>query len=288
MSTSGFHPSYSRAPSDALKALLRPTGFLAPLLQLQKRSVAGLPLDVHLRRHDEVHVYCGLTRILKARRNRNGFVSVSAHQAYSHQDCAKAILRVWSIAEGQEFERDLDAYVSQVWVHERHTGRERFIQATWSRIEEPWTPFDREAVLGYSTKLESNKARKFRSVDRARLELVAIAEHQQDSMEQNETWAMPGVAGREVDQLAVDAEGRLVLIELKSSSATPSAVYYSPFQLLQYIWEWHSALPSVLVQLQQLIDARAEFGLTVGSISRLSGGLPGRSLFRSQDRERAV
>ena len=152
-------------------------------------------------------------------------------------------------------------------------GREGFIQAAWSRIEELWAPFDREAVLEYRTKLESSKAREFRSVDQARCELEAIAEPQQNSLGQKETWAMPGVGGREVDQLAVDTEGRLMLIELKSSSATPSAVYYSPFQLLQYIWEWHNALPSVLVQLQQLIDARAELDLTDSDIPRLSGGL---------------
>ena len=273
MSTSGLHPSYSRGPSDALKALLSPNGFLAPIVELQNRTVAGLPLDAHLRRHDEVHVYCGLTRILRARRNGNGTVSISAHQAYSHQDCAEAILRRWNTAEVQEFKTALDRYVHQVEVPPRHTSREGFIQAAWSRIEEPWTPFDREAVLEYRTRQESSKAREFQSIDQARCELEAIAESQQKSSGQSEAWAMPGTAGREVDQLAVDAEGRLVLIELKSASATPSAVYYSPFQLLQYIWEWHNALPSVLVQLQELIDARAELGLSHGSGPRLTGDL---------------
>ena len=273
MTTGGIHPSYSRAPSDALKALLRPTEFLAPFLELPGKTDPGLPLDVHFRRHDEVHVYCGLTRILRARRNRNGSVSVSAHQAYRQQSCAEAILRRWNFAEAQEFKMALDAYVSQIKVDERHTGREGFIQAAWSRIDEPWTPFDREAVLEYRTRQESTKAREFQTVDQARCALEAIAKSPQKSSGQFEPWAMPGVAGREVDQLAVDAEGRLVLIELKSASATPSAVYYSPIQLLQYIWEWHNALPSVLVQLQQLIDARAELGLTDGETPRLSGGL---------------
>ena len=273
MSVDRLRPSYDRAPSKKLEALLSPTGFLAPLVELKERCVAGLPLDVHLRRHDEVHVYCGLTRILKARLHRNGTVSISAHQAYRCQACAGAILRRWNTAEVQEFKMALDVYVSQLQVHERHTDREGPIQAAWSRIEAPWTPFDREAVLEYQTRQESSEARKFQSVDHARCKLEAIAKSQQKSSGRSETWAMPGVAGREVDQLAVDAEGRLVLIELKSASANPSAVYYSPFQLLQYVWEWHHALPLVLVQLQELIDVRARLGMTNISAPRLTGGL---------------
>ena len=243
------------------------------MVELQGKTVAGLPLDVHLRRRDEVHVYCGLTRILRARLNRNDTASMSAHQAYSDQACAGAILRRWNTAEVQQFRMALDVYVSQLQVHERHTGREGFIQAAWSRIEEPWTPFDREAVLEYQTRQESREARKFHSVDQARSELEAIAESHQKSSGQSEAWAMPGAAGREVDQLAIDAEGRLVLIELKSASATPSAVYYSPFQLLQYLWEWRHALHSVLAQLQELIDVRARLGMTNISAPRLTGGL---------------
>ena len=273
MSTARLHPSYSRAPSDKLEPLLSPTGFLAPVIELQGKTAVGLPLDVHLRRHDEVHVYCGLTRILRVRLNRNGTVSISANQAYSAQDCAKAILRQWNTAEAQDFRMALDSYVSQPQVHERHTGREGTIQAAWSRIEDPWVPFDREAVLEYQTRQESREARKFQSVDQARSELEAIAESQQKSSGRSEAWAMPGVAGREVDQLAVDAEGRLVLIELKSASATPSAVYYSPFQLLQYLWEWSQALQPALPQLQELIDARARLGLTPVPAPRLTGGL---------------
>ena len=273
MSTGGIRPAYGRAPSDKLEALLSPTGFLAPVIALQGKTLDGLPLDVHLRRHDEVHVYCGLTRILRARLNRNGSVSITAHQAYSNQPCAGAILRRWNTAEVQEFRMALEGYVSQLQVHERHTGREGSIQAAWSRIEDPWVPFDREAVLEYQTRQESSEARKFQSVDRARCELDAFAESQQKPSGQSEIWAMPGAAGREVDQLAVDGEGRLVLIELKSASANPSAVYYSPFQLLQYIWEWRQVSKPVLVQLQELIDARARLGLTPVPAPRLTGGL---------------
>ena len=50
-------------------------------------------------------------------------------------------------------------------------------------------------------------------------------------------------------------------------------VYYVPFQLLQYAWEWHGALEEVRADLQELIDARLSVGLTPAGIARLTGGL---------------
>ena len=285
MSSREYSPTYRRAPSDIMKALLSPNGFLAPLMELSWKTVEGLQLDVHLRRNDEVHVYCGLTRILRVRRNRNNTVTVSAHQAYSNQDCAKPLLRQWTTSEVQEFRQALHNYVSQVQVPERHRNQEGRLQAEWSRIKEPWTPFDREAVLEYRTKEESNNARQFQQLDRAHTELECIAESQRKSSSQRDVWAMPEAGGREVDQLAVDADGRLVLVELKSATATPSAVYYAPYQLLRYVWEWHRALESVVPRLQELVDARVDLSMTHESIPKLSGDLRAAVCF---DRELAT
>ena len=285
LSSREYSPTYRRAPSDIMKALLSPNGFLAPLVEGCGETVEGLQLDVHLRRNDEVHVYCGLTRILRVRRNRNNTVTVSAHQAYSNQDCAKPLLRQWTTSEVQEFRQALHNYVSQVQVPERHRDQEGRLQAEWSRIKEPWTPFDREAVLEYRTKEESNNARQFQQLDRAHTEVECIAESQRKSSRQRDVWAMPEAGGREVDQLAVDADGRLVLVELKSATATPSAVYYAPYQLLRYVWEWHRALESVLPRLQELVDARVDLSMTHESIPKLSGDLRAGVCF---DRELAT
>ena len=164
-------PSYDRAPSDEMKALLSPKGFLAPLVGLTSRRVNGLELDVHLRVNDEVQIYCGLTRVLNVRRNRNGTVSVSAHQTYSRQDSAKAILRRWHTDEVDEFRRALDAYLDSVNVSKRHTATEGAVQSMWSRVTYPWIPFDREAVLSYSAEEGSRKAREFKQVELAGTEV---------------------------------------------------------------------------------------------------------------------
>ena len=272
-------PRYDRAPSDELKALLSPGGFLEPLVGLTSRRVNDLDFDVHPRVDDRVQVYCGLTRVLNARRNKNGTVSVSAHQTYSRQDCAKAILRRWHTDETEEFRQALDAYLDSVKVSKRHTGAEGAVQSMWSRVTCPWVPFDREAVLSYGTAKESGPP-KFKEVERARNELEAIAESQK--------WAMPRAAGGEVDQLAVDLEGRLVIAELKDASTSPASVFYTPFKLLNYVWEWHNALEAVRSGLQELTDVRVELGLTLPPVTRLTGGLRAAVCFGHNGRSREV
>ena len=42
----------------------------------------------------------------------------------------------------------------------------------WSRVTSPWTPFDREAVLGYVPPEESKRARKYEQAAAARAELA--------------------------------------------------------------------------------------------------------------------
>ena len=117
--------------------------------------------------NDEVQIYCGPARVLNVRRNRNGTVRVSAHQTYSRQDCARAILRRWRTDEVHEFGRALDTYLQSVNVSNRHTATEGAVQSMWSRVEYPWVPFDREAVLRYGTGRQST-APKFKQVEQAR------------------------------------------------------------------------------------------------------------------------
>lgn len=88
-------------------------------------------------------------------------------------------------------------------------------------------------------------------------------------------WAKLEVKRRgEVDQFAVDTAGRLVLIELKDASKRSAEVYYAPFQLLRYVWEWRNALrasPPLREQIQALIDARVAVHLTPKGTAPLSG-----------------
>ena len=256
--------SYDRTPSEKLKRLFDTGGLLAPLLNLTDRRVCGLPLEVFCRVKDEVHVYCGLTRLLRVERY-NDKVNVSAHETYSEQSCADGFFRHWNINDRIEFEKSLDRYLSHVKVSGRHTKGEGFVQSLWSRVTECWLPFDREAVLGYSSQEESKIARECGQVESARVELDIIVRSA------SPPWASPSSSGREIDQLAVDPNGSLVLIELKDASA--KSVFYAPFQILSYIWEWNNAIQSVLNQLQTLLDSRVELGLISSAVPKLTGDI---------------
>ena len=77
---------YEQVPSRQLRRALSPDGFLAPLLA--KRAVAGVGLELHLRRGDEAHLYCGLTCLVKGGLEGSGAVWIESHKTYACQPCA--------------------------------------------------------------------------------------------------------------------------------------------------------------------------------------------------------
>ena len=104
---------------------------------------------------------------------------------------------------------------------------------------------------------------------RTDVELISLARSLRiEDLRMSEGWArLPGRGG-EVDQLAVDPDGRLAVIELKDASSS-SGVYYAPLQLLQYVWEWHSAFDAIRDSIQRLLDARVALKLTSPGVPRI-------------------
>ncbi len=249
---------YDRAPSPEFLKHLRAAGILESLLSLVEEKTGGVGLDVHFRRDDEVHVYCGMTRILVAKFLWGRGVRITAHRTYATQACARDLFRTWRVGESG-FSRALRTYVHGVKVGARWTKAEGAIQMWWSRVSEPWVPIDREVVLeGQADALA------FPRVRAALADLTAIAA--------NNGWAAPAPGATELDQLGVDSCGRLVLIELKDASRSTAALYYAPFQLLQSIWVWHDAFDAVRDGVDALIGARINAGLTP-PVPRLSGNI---------------
>ena len=279
-------PAYDRAPSRELQEHLSPGGFLAPLLALSKRKVARCRLDVHLRRCDKVIVYCGLTKLVDVCL-KNGMADVTAQRTYTTQPCVGDLFREWNTRESG-FEETLSDYLDNVVVAEAQTGREGSIQARWSRITEPWIPFDRDAVLAYDSETEKAKAMEFKEVEEAYVQLGAIVSSRRKLPSRKDHWAkLPQKKkSNELDQIAVDPQGRLVIVELKDASA--SDIYYAPLQLLQYAWEWHNALGTVRGSLQSLIDARVALGLTPANVPRITGGIRVAIGFGGDDRSEEV
>jgi len=254
---------YARTPSSAFSAHLRSGGLLSPLLV--RRTVAGLPLDVHLRERDHVHVYCGLTRLVDAWGIGPG-VKVSAAKSYLSQPCGGSLFRTWSRNEGG-FAEALDRYLSSVSVRAANVTSEGAVQAAWAGISSPWMPFDREAVFGYVDVSARKSGRAFADVQAAR--------HEIELLRKREGWAPTpvGKVGAELDQIAIDPSGRLVLIELKHAGASASSVYYAPLQVLQYAHEWAVGLETVRDDLRSLIKVRKELGLSPSDTPELGRGI---------------
>ena len=92
-----------------------------------------------------------------------------------------------------------------------------------------------------------------------------------------------------LDQIAVDPAGNLVLLEVKDAAAGASAeVYYAPLQVLQNLWEWHSALDAVRGSVQKLLDVRTELGMARAGAPQITGGVRAAVGFGDDVRSREV
>ncbi len=240
---------YARAPSEALMHSLE-DGLLAPLRQ--DWEVNELPLDLQLREHDTVHLYCGLTRLLEATLTQ-GVVHCSAHPTYTKQPCARPLMRRWRLDE-PGLEGALSSYLAKVKVGRQWTNKEGSVQAAWMDRQDPLIPIDREAVIG-------GGADSYPQVDAA---VTALWPHVRD-------WArLDGPkAANEVDLLGLDPEGRVAVVELKHGGAKADAIYYAPLQALRYAWEWADRLERLLPELEALVRAKQRLGMLPATLPTL-------------------
>ena len=259
--------SYKRAPSAALEEFLMPNGSQGPLLMLDNQVIADHKCSVHFRLTDEIHVYRGLTRVLTAkwlRRRHRLKIPADKRYAYTDQICEAGLCGEWDVL-GAEFEETLHRYLATVKVKPRHTDNEGAVQTLWSGVRCPWTSFDREAVLNYESTSHREESKRFPAVHEACTELKKVSRRRE--------FEKPSIGARRLDQLAVDNKGRLVLLELKDGSQHNGKMYYSPFQLLQYVWEWHCALDDVRTDVLELIRSRKRMRLTPESVPDLTRGI---------------
>ena len=175
--TTPIMPFYRRAPSTKLMDLLKLGGFLAPGSALAGRQVAGGELDVHLRSHDTVHVYRGLTKLLDIQLKKDDDTLVNTYKTYRKKDCVQDLFHSWTNTQVNKFQfaKTLNTYLKGVTVARRWIDREGSVQSLWSRRGEPWVPFDREAELSYKSTEHRTTATWFYRVDQACDKLAAIA-----------------------------------------------------------------------------------------------------------------
>ena len=263
--------SYKRAPSDELLKLLMPGGDLSWLVDLGKKEVADYHHDVHFRSRDEVHVYRGLTMILSIKRMQSDGIKVPGKidEAYKKQLETLGLCRTWE-AKNPRLCALVRHYLSRVKVDKKWIHGEGFVQSQWSRATEPWVSFDREVALDYEFTEEREEIKQFLDVEYAFSALQTKA--------RENGWTKPPKLKirNKLDRLSVDHAGHLVILELKDASAKPDEVYYAPFQLLQYVWEWTRSLkrdPSLWANLRKLINARRKLCLISQATPDLTGNI---------------
>ena len=180
-------PTYNRAPSQELQALLSPDGFLAPLVELSGREVGGHYHDVHFRAKDEVYVYRGRTRLVTVRRTSRDGLNLTASATYKSQPYAQDILRRWRV-DARGFSEELGRYLCNITVDSRWICGEGKVQERWSRVRVPWIPFDREGVLPGPLK----KRKDFLQIRKAQGELTELCNLETKA---GKRWGEPKVTG---------------------------------------------------------------------------------------------
>ena len=177
------------------------------------------------------------------------------------------------------FKSALSRYLEQVTVDAKHWQKEGQVQVRWEqKCGKEWSPklpfsiFDREAVLGYSTKSERQKENtRFKTLITSAKKVIANGK--------NKKWArFKTRTSNELDLIGVGKNGKsIVLIEVKHGSTNASEIYYSPLQLLYYVFQWKNALESndanqIISDINSLIKSKQSIGLLPGDAPILTKG----------------
>lgn len=232
---------YKRVISDRLKNLLMIGGELHWLFKLVKERKDLDFLIGANNSHEWISVYCGTTRFLKITLKKNQ-VSISADPKYRNYAKQKG-LKIYGVKETTElnFEKDFVQLIS--YLHEdsqlhRHFNnqKEGYFQNLFSRQfgidgtgNEYFVMIDKEVVIGHRDMLTKNKyfgsqRDKFKTIKKY---LSGLNPKRYGSKLTDDA------LGNEVDFLAVNRNGEILLIEFKHGSNT-KGIYLAPIQIGLY------------------------------------------------------
>ena len=228
---------YDRRAPEPLLAALSPEGELHALVELALDTEnATKALDLQLRadprRTGDGHatLYIGLTKALDLEHRSDGRLRVRPQTRFGpgrEWDSPPEwtdflplvdLVRLWPevIVYAQDTIDAADA---------RYTRSEGGMQAVLSNAgSEGFEVIDREAVIGFDAR---SKAAFLAPIKRALSDLVPALRAE------GETWAREGSFGDELDALAIDREGRVLIVEVKPASET-TAVGWTPAQVFLY------------------------------------------------------
>jgi hypothetical protein len=277
-------PRYDRTLADHAKSFVVDGGQLRFLVDTDWSRHGLLPhaIDVQLRENNQVMLYHGTTRPLVGR--IHGGVDLTAADAYRGWcgQVATRLLQPWPKPVPEHVQGQVTEYlklaVAALARHQpSHFSKEGYWQnrlaLTWGRgwrETDRFLVFDREVVLGFV-----NEEARRRYFDPLSLPYDQAAEAIRAGI--GAAWAVRGEdKHRELDLLAVDAEGELVCIELKHGSSA-GGIYWGPLQVGPDRDAMATALPHIQDGLRALIEQKIELGLLPAAArNRLKGKHFGR------------
>lgn len=261
-------PSYERTLSTHAKSLLA-TGAQLRFLIETDWGAHGLPshaIDLQLRADDVVMLYHGTTRPLAGRiRNGIAFMADPAYQTWCGVSATR-LLKQWPAPVSDAVQGHVAEYLKQAVIAVTREQPSHFLKEgywqnrlalkwgrTWSAAD-PFLVFDREVVLGFLS--EEDRTRYLAPIATPYEQAAKIIQAGAGA-----TWAKRRPdAHRELDFLAIDAEGELVCIELKHGS-NAAGIYWGPLQVGHYRDALAAALPHIQDSLRSLIEQKIELGL---------------------------
>lgn len=276
---------YERALDEHAESALRrdqPFGFLVNDVPVATDDPAAL--DIHLREGNKLMYYRGTTRLLTVRiTSRKGVfrVRASADKAYGrYPKCRReyaGLMKEWLADDAPAMRSAFLAYLPKAIsaAGKQYYGNKK--EGYWQnqlcvrfgrnwQPGDPWLIIDRECVLGFDSTKEKDAF-----YDKARRGYQKI----RDTLQKvpNSKWGKPtGKAfGDELDMLALDTAGRLVVIELKHG-ANGSGIYWGPLQSGFYHEAFSTALAKVEGDIKKLVQQKIGLGLLPSKARTLLSG----------------
>ncbi len=243
---------FARRLDPGLADWLSPGGWLAAWTapRVVQTSTGPLRTRLWLRERREAMLYLGGSRVLVLRPAGDG-LRVEVSRSYRELPGAGALDGRWP-REDPALPDALDALLATARPDITSESR---VQALWHDADTPWQVFDQEARFGYPSRTARSEA----------LDLpgVTAAEHaiRRVVAADPATWKAlpPRPSSNSRDQLAIDDQGRLVIVELKVATAG-SGLFYGPLQLVRYLHEDAANLPALRPSLARLLADMRRLG----------------------------
>ncbi|MEI6514585.1 MAG: hypothetical protein WCO77_01295 [bacterium] len=268
---------YDRALNPDVESLLSKGGLFNFLIT----DTPGLSpddayaLDIQVREGNVLMYYHGTTRLLTLHfrwKSLKSQMTIKAHASSAYGEYAEccqqyqALMKEWSISDISNFKDAWQAYLKSAMVaaNDRYYGNHR--EGFWQNrlcveFGRNWTPssdwlvIDRECVIGF--KRSADKKAHYEKAN-SKAQEIKLALQNSDKVK----WGTPDNKGfgDEVDMLAIDKSGSLVVIELKHG-VNAKGIYWGPLQAGVYQTAFKAAPLEVLKGVEKLIAQKIKLGL---------------------------